>query len=78
VERYIGGGSSLGEGAHPATSLSEEAGRRIDFEEARDAFARAFRDALGAEESRLSRDEERAAERIMTAKYATDAWNLAS
>jgi lipoyl(octanoyl) transferase len=64
------------EDTHPPSSLGEEAGRPLAFEEVREAFTRAFHGALGAEPSALSPAEERSAARIRAAKYDTDAWNL--
>ena len=63
--------------SHEPTCLNEETGRPLAFEEARDAFASAFREALGARDSELSPAEEQAAARILAAKYASDSWNLA-
>jgi lipoyl(octanoyl) transferase len=74
VFRYIH--SDAPREAHPPTCLNEEKGRAVTFEEARDAFARAAREVLGAEDSELRPSELAEAERIMTEKYATDAWNL--
>jgi len=59
------------------SSLDELAGRRLSFEEVRQAFAAAFRDELGARESALLPAELDAAARILDAKYASDKWNLA-
>jgi lipoate-protein ligase A len=64
--------------AHPPSCLDEEAGRTLSFEEVRDAFARAFRDCLGAEDSELLPAERDAAERILAARYASDSWNISS
>ena len=64
--------------SHPPSSLNEEAGRPLAFEEVRDAFARAFRSALSAEDSELRPAEEEAAQRILRDKYASEKWNLAS
>lgn len=57
--------------------LNEETGRVLGFEEVRDAFARAFRDEIGARDSELLPAERENAERIRAAKYESDAWNLA-
>jgi lipoyl(octanoyl) transferase len=62
--------------SHPATCLNEETGRIITFEEAREAFARAFRETAGAEDSALLPAEGAAAERILSEKYSRDEWNL--
>ncbi|MGA2641807.1 MAG: octanoyltransferase, partial [Spirochaetia bacterium] len=62
--------------SHAPSCLNEEAGRALRFEEVRDAFARAFREDLGAEESDLLPAERETAERILREKYDTDAWNL--
>ena len=62
---------------HPPSCLNEEIGRALSFEEVREAFARAFRDEIGARESQLSPAEVENAERIRRDKYETDAWNLA-
>lgn len=59
------------------TCLNEESGRNLTFEEVQEAFARAFRHNLDVEESELRPDEKEAADRIMTARYARDSWNLA-
>jgi lipoate-protein ligase A len=58
------------------SSLEEEAGRRLEFAEVRDAFARAFTQEVGAEESAVTPEEEAAARRIAAEKYTTDTWNL--
>ena len=63
--------------AREPTSLNEESGRSLRFEEVRAAFALAFREILGAEESDLRPGENEAAERILLEKYSSDAWNLA-
>ena len=63
---------------HPPTCLNEQAGRALAFDEVQAAFARAFRECVGAVDSALSPAERDAAERILAAKYATDEWNLAS
>jgi lipoate-protein ligase A len=63
--------------SHEPSCLNEEIGRTLGFEEVRDAFARAFRAALAATDSELRPEEEAAAQRILLAKYASDAWNLA-
>lgn len=74
VSRYIHGEAA---GAIRApSSLGEAARRGLGFEEARDAFARAFREELGAVDSALSPEEERAAGSLLDSKYATDKWNL--
>jgi lipoate-protein ligase A len=62
---------------HPASCLDEETGTRHAFEQVRDAFAAAFRAAMAAVDSELTRDEEEAAKRILRDKYARDEWNLA-
>jgi lipoate-protein ligase A len=59
------------------SSLNEEAGRTLAFDEVREAFARAFRDELGAKESAVSAAEEARAREILLHKYETEAWNLA-
>jgi len=63
--------------AHEPSSLDEETGRVLTFEEARDAFSRAFRGELAAVESSVSPQEERRAREILRDKYETDEWNLA-
>jgi lipoate-protein ligase A len=63
--------------AHAPSSLNEEAGRALTFEEVQEAFARAFRDDLGARDSDLLPEERESAERILRDKYQTDEWNLA-
>jgi len=60
------------------SSLNEQAGRCLSFEEVRRCFAAAFRESLGAEESSLGEEEQEAAERILVQKFSSDAWNLAS
>ncbi len=71
---------SAGEPAHGGepTSLCEQAGRALTFEEVRDAFCRAFARELPAEISRLAPEEEAAAQRILASRYARDEWNLRS
>ena len=59
------------------TCLNEESGSTLSFEEVRDAFARAVRARLDAEESELGPNEREAAGRILAAKYDSDSWNLA-
>jgi lipoate-protein ligase A len=63
-------------GFQEPTSLAEETGRALAWEEVREAFARAARDALSAIETRLSQSEEQRARELLAATYATDAWNL--
>jgi lipoate-protein ligase A len=63
--------------SHVPSSLNEEAGRALSFEEVRDAFARAFREDLGATDCDLAPAELESAERILRDKYQTDEWNLA-
>ena len=63
--------------ANPPSCLNEEAGRPLTFEEVREAFARAFREEIGARDSQLLPEEKENAERIRRDKYETDAWNLA-
>ena len=63
--------------SHEPTSLDEETGRTLTFEEVRDAFARAFRDQLDTEESAVTAEEEKRAHEILATRYETDAWNLA-
>jgi lipoyl(octanoyl) transferase len=60
----------------PPSSLREETGRPLTYDEVRDAFSRAIRGALGAEESELNAAEWEAAARILAARYSTDGWNL--
>jgi lipoate-protein ligase A len=74
VSRYIGGEAQGG--AREPSCLREAVSGRIDFEEARDAFARAFREGLGAGDSTLSAAEEEAAGRLLESKYGTEEWNL--
>ncbi len=75
VSRYLEAGQPLS--SRPPTSLNEEAGRPLSFDEVRDAFARAFRSELGAEDSEVRPAEESRARKILADKYGTDAWNLA-
>jgi lipoyl(octanoyl) transferase len=63
--------------AQAPSCLNEEVGRALCFEEVREAFARAFRDEIGACDSELLPAERENAERIRRDKYETDAWNLA-
>jgi lipoate-protein ligase A len=63
--------------AQEPSSLNEEAGRGISFEEVREVFAAAFRDGFGAEDSPLREEEDQEARRILAAKYARESWNLA-
>ena len=74
VFRYIH--SDAPREAHPPTCLNEEKGSVVTFEEARQAFARAVRHELDAEDSELRPAEIAEADRILAEKYATDAWNL--
>ena len=74
VLRYIHVDEPL-ESGEP-TCLNEEAGRVLTFEEVRDAFARAFREDLGASDSDLLPAERENADRMLRDKYDTDAWNL--
>jgi len=57
--------------------VNEEAGKSLSFEEVQEAFARAFKRNLDAEESELRDEEKEAADRILAARYASDSWNLA-
>jgi lipoate-protein ligase A len=75
VFRYLEAAQPLD--SHSPSCLNEEAGRSLTFEEVRDAFARAFRELLGARDSDLFPAERESAERIQREKYETDAWNLA-
>ena len=63
--------------ANAPSCLNEEVGRALSFEEVREAFARAFRDEIGACDSELLPAERERAERIRRDKYETDEWNLA-
>jgi len=63
--------------SHEPTSLDEETARVLTFHEVRDAFARAFRDQLDAEEGAVTPEEEKRAHEILRNRYETDAWNLA-
>jgi len=62
--------------SHPPTCINEEAGRAVSFEELRDAFARAFREEIGAEDSALLPAESSTADRILAEKYTRDDWNF--
>ena len=62
--------------SHPPTCINEEARRAVSFEELRDAFARAFREEIGAEDSALLPAESSAADRILAEKYSRDDWNF--
>lgn len=62
---------------HSPSCLNEEAGRGLTFEEVREAFARAFRDEIGARDSALFPAEEERAQVIRREKYETDEWNFA-
>lgn len=75
VLRYLETAQPLAD--HPPSCLNEETGRALSFEEVREAFARAFRDEIGASDSQLLPAEVENAERIRRNKYETDAWNLA-
>lgn len=59
------------------SSLNEQAGRSLAFEEVRECFAEAFRESLGALESSLQREEQEAAAQILSEKFSSDTWNLA-
>ncbi len=63
--------------SHEPTSLVEETGRALTFEEVQDAFARAFREQLDTEDSTVTAEEQNRAHEILRDKYETDAWNLA-
>jgi lipoate-protein ligase A len=56
--------------------LVEEAGRRLTFEEVREAFAQAARSRFGADDDRLCEAETARADALVRERYATDAWNL--
>ncbi len=75
VFRYLQTAQPLA--ANPPSCLNEEIGRALSFEEVREAFARAFREEIGAADSDLLPAEQENAERIRRDKYETDAWNLA-
>lgn len=75
VFRYLEAAEPLD--SHEPSSLNEEAGRLLSFDEVREAFARAFRGELGAKESEIGPDEEKRAREILQNKYETEAWNLA-
>jgi lipoate-protein ligase A len=75
VERYID--TAGAKRPRPATSLCEELRRPLGFEEAREAFAEAFRDEIGAEDSALTPEEDRAAQELFRTRYSADSWNLA-
>ena len=75
VFRYLEAAQPLD--SHEPSSLNEEAGRTLGFDDVREAFARAFRDELGAADSPVSAAEEERAGEILLAKYGTEAWNLA-
>ena len=68
---------SGGPAALPPTCLNELTGRTLAYGEVREAFARAFRDAVGALPAELTDEETIAAERILNDRYSSDAWNLA-
>ncbi|HEY9594904.1 MAG TPA: biotin/lipoate A/B protein ligase family protein [Spirochaetia bacterium] len=74
VGRYIEAGAPIE--THVPSSLDEELGRALTFDEVRDAFAAAFRALLSTEDSDLTPAESARAREILAAKYATDAWNL--
>jgi len=59
------------------SSLNEQTGRRLRFEEVQACFAAAFRECLFTEESSLLAVEEEAADRILAEKFGNDEWNLA-
>jgi len=75
VFRYLEAAQPLD--SHEPSSLNEEAGRALGFDEVREAFARAFRDELGAKDSLVSAAEEERAREVLLNKYETEAWNLA-
>lgn len=75
VFRYLEAAAPLD--AHEPSSLREETGRELTFEEVRGAFARAFAESLGAAESSLDGAEEQRAREILANKYETEAWNFA-
>jgi len=59
------------------SSLNEQAGRALEFEEVEACFAAAFRECLPTEESSLCAEEQQAADRALAEKFGSDAWNLA-
>jgi lipoate-protein ligase A len=75
VSRYLQTAQPLS--ANPPSCLNEEVGRALAFEEVLEAFARAFREEVGARDSELLPAERENAERIRRDKYETDVWNLA-
>ena len=75
VARYLEAGQPLE--SHPPSSVNEEAGRPLSFEEVQSAFSRAFQERLQAQISDVTPAEEARARKILQEKYATDAWNLA-
>jgi lipoate-protein ligase A len=75
VFRYLRGEEHVD--SREPSCLNEEAGRALTFEEVREAFALSIRKILDAQDSSLLPVEQEAAERILEAKYGSDAWNLA-
>ncbi len=63
--------------SHDPSSLNEQAGRCLGFEEVEACFADAFRRSLPTEESSLLPREQEMAERILAEKFSSDTWNLA-
>ena len=63
--------------SHDPSSLDEQAGKRLSFEETRSGFASAFRERVHTEESDLTAEEREAAARILAQKYSSEEWNLA-
>jgi lipoate-protein ligase A len=76
VMKYLKGEESSDVGQVRSSCLSQEAGGPLSFLQAQEAFARAFREGFHAEEGSLTPREERAAQNLLAAKYATDAWNI--
>lgn len=65
----------LPDSARPS-SLLEETGRRMPFEEVRDSFARHLRQGFEAEDGAWSDREKETAERLLADRYSRDEWNL--
>jgi len=72
-----GQGDLAGQLQGAAVSVSDAVGRRVDYEEMRQALVEGFQQALGIElvPQQLTDRERRAAEELRERKYATREWN---
>jgi lipoate-protein ligase A len=61
---------------HSPTSLSEELGRPVSFDEVRRGFREAFEKTITLTESHLTEEERSLAEELVELKYSKETWNL--